>query len=172
MSRRIKYEVKVLTYHELGVKLDDQLDSAKAELAQFEGAKMAFNVGKTKVEDLTAHVDKDIQENLMDLTQATLAKKWILMAIQAEVQGYQAQGKVMALTRAVTDTKLLHDLEKVKLDAAIAAESAEASDVIDLDPNRPVARPLGEHPGNPLADRRGEESPDPEVKKKNRKPRG
>lgn len=160
MSKRVKHEVKVLTYHELGMKLDDQLDAAKAEQSSFEGSKKAFALGRAKVEELTAHIDKDVRDGTLDLEQSTLAKRWVLRAvavlqnlgIQAEVQGYQAQGKVMALTQAVNHTKVLHDQEKSLLDAAIAAESQSSVETVDS--GRPAVRAMGEHPGNPLADRR------------------
>ena len=170
MSSKLKHEVKALTYHEIGMRLDDQLDAAKSEQSGFEGAKQAFQVATKRVEDLTSHIDKEVKDGTLDLEQSTLAKRWVLravnivsnLAIQSEVQLYQAQGKVMALNQAVKHAKTMYDQEKARLDEAIAAEKAlsEAVDsgeeVLADDPKRPSARPVGEHPGDPLAARREE----------------
>jgi hypothetical protein len=175
MSNKLKHEVKALTYHEIGMRLDDQLDAAKSEQSGFEGAKQAFQLASKRVEDLTAHIDKEVKDGVMDIEQSTLAKRWILRAInvvsnlamQSEVQFYQAQGKVVALTQAVKHTKNLYDQEKARLDEAIAHEKAmaeaEAKGETIEDPKRPISRPMGEHPGNPIADRREGEAETVEV---------
>lgn len=157
MSNRMKHEVKALTYHEIGMSLDDSLDQAQKEKQIQEGAKMAFVAGKKHVEDLLAHVDRDVKEGILDLDQATLAKKWVVRAgsilqnlgLQAEVQGHIAQGKIAALTAVVRTTKSLYDAEKVRLEASSNLEG-------EIDPRRPDARASGEHPGNPIADRKSD----------------
>jgi hypothetical protein len=170
--KRVKHEVKVLTYHEMGVKLDDQLEAAKSEQSGFDGAKKAFALGRSKVEELTSHIDKDAKDGTLDVEQATLVKRWVLrsmevlrnLGIQAEVQAYQAQGKVIALEKSVNIIKALHDNEKVLLDSVVALEKAIADGTVEVedDPRRPVSRNTGEHPGDPLASRR-EEGAEPMV---------
>jgi len=156
---KLKSEVKALTYHEVGAKLDDQLESAEREQFSMEGAKIALTEAKNLVEQLLSHVDKDVQEGVLDVAQATLAKRWVMrsmqvvqnLALRAEVQNYQSQGKVLALRQTVKVAKSLYDAEKANLDALIKAETEETETV---DPRRPDARVSGTHPGDPLADRR------------------
>lgn len=182
MSNRMKHEVKALTYHEIGMSLDNSLESAEKEKLGYEGAKVGLLQAKKNVEDLTAHVDKDLKEGVLDIDQATLVKKWLIravsvvqnLALQSEVHGHITQGKVVALTAAVKHTKSLYDAEKVRMDASVAQQ--EGSE--EVDPRRPDARAVGEHPGNPIAARRAQESEKPEEpetllvetpKKRNRK---
>jgi hypothetical protein len=170
--KKIKHEVKVLTYHEMGVKLDDQLEAAKLEYSSLDGSKKAFAFGKSKVEELTAHIDKDTRDGTLDVEQSTLAKRWVLRAVavlqnlgvQSEVQSYQAQGKIIALEKSVGIVKTLHDNEKALLDSVVALEKAVADGTVEVeDLRRPVARSVGDHPGDPLADRREETASVPEV---------
>jgi len=168
MGNKLKHEIKALTYHEVGVKLDDQLEIAEREQSELAGARTAFTAAKTAVEGLTANIDKDIKEGTLSMEEGDLAKRWVLrgaailqnLGIQAEVQKYQAQGKVIALRQVVKVAKSLYDSEKQSLDEAVKLEEGTAE---EIDPRRPDARALGQHPGNPLANRRDEASEAPET---------
>lgn len=172
MGNKLKHEIKAHTLFELGEKLDDQLEAAQREQCGFDGAKNALTAAKAMVEGLSSNVDRDIKEGALDLDQSVLIKRWIArcaavvqnLGLQAEVQNYQAQGKVMALRHSVKLTKALYDTEKAGLEEATKAEQGLAE---ELDPRRPDARATGQHPGNPLADRReeedGESPPEPTL---------
>lgn len=168
MGNILKHEIKALTYHEVGSKLDDQLEAAQREQSGFDGAKQALTSAKTLVEGLTAHVDKDLKDGTLDIEQATLAKRWVLrsagviqnLGIQAEVQNYQAQGKVLALRQAVKVTNSLYTTEK---DLWEGAKNSTSGEEVGDEGGRPVARAVGTHPGNPLEERR-EVAPEPPSK--------
>lgn len=162
---QMKSEVKVATLHEMGVKLDNILEAAEREMYQHEGGKQALAGAKKRVEQHLALVDRDVQEGKLDLEQASLIKKWVAqcvhivenLGIQAEVQGYQAQGKVLNAKHVVAVAKAMFDREKAQLSALAEAEKAiaEGQSPIPQDMvGRPDARPVGTHPGDPLADRR------------------
>lgn len=154
MGNKLKHEIKSLTYHEIGVKLDDQLEAAKGEKHGYDGAKSALARTKILIENLTANIDVEAKDGALTIEASALAKKWVLRAanvvqnigIQAEVQAHQAHGKIIALEQAVKVTKTLYEAEKAQLEAESEGE--------ERDPRRPDARPSGQHPGNPLADRR------------------
>lgn len=162
MGNKLKHEIKALTYYEVGMKMDDLLEGVKSDLARYDGAKQALVHGKQKVEELTVHVDKDMKEELMTPEQASLVKKYILRAvnilmnlgIQSEVQHYQTQGKVIAMEKVVKVTKDFYDAEKVKQEASELAEKEALLGGVEEDPRRPVAREMGTHPGNAIADRK------------------
>jgi len=162
MSSHMKHEIKSLVYHEIGMTLDDNLESAEREKHEYNGAKSALIMAKKSVEGLTANVDKDLKEALLDGEQAALVKKWLIravnvvqnLALQAEVQSHMAQGKIVALTAAVKHAKSLYDAEKVRMEALVALDSSDGESVGEEDPRRPVARPVGQHPGNSIAERR------------------
>jgi hypothetical protein len=165
MGNKLKHEIKALTYHEVGVKMDDLLEGAKADLTRFDGAKQALIQGKQKVEELTLHVDKDMREELMSPEQASLVKRYLIRAvsvlqnlgIQSEIQYYQTQGRVAAMEKAVGITKGFYDAEKARFEAADAAEKEVLlGGVEEEDSRRPSAREVGTHPGNAIADRKEE----------------
>jgi len=171
MGNKLKHEIKALTYHEVGMKMDDLLEGAKADLARFDGAKQALIHGKQKVEELTQHVDKDMREELMSPEQAALVKKYLIRAvsvlqnlgIQSEIQYYQTQGRVAAMEKAVGVTKSFYDTERAKFDAADAAEKEVLLGAVEEDDSRrPKAREVGTHPGNAIADRKEENKADGE----------
>lgn len=167
---KMKSEVKVATLHEMGVKLDDILEAAEREMHQLEGGKQALVGAKKRVEQHLANVDRDVQEGKLDLEQATLVKRWVSqcvhivenLAVQAEVQAYQAQGKVLNAKQVVAVAKAMFDREKAHLTVLAEAEKAVAAGESPIPQDmvgRPDARPVGLHPGNPLADRRTVEEP-------------
>jgi len=159
MGNVLKHEIKALTYHEVGSRLDGQLEAAQREQSGFDGAKQALESARALVEGLTANVDKELKEGTLDMGQATLAKRWVLrsagvlenLGIRVEVQNYQAQGKVLALRQAVKVTNSLYTTEK---DLWEGAKNSTGGEEVEGDGGRPVARAIGTHPGNPLEERR------------------
>lgn len=160
---KLKSEVKAATLHEVGMKLDDVLEAAERELHTLEGGKQALHMGQKKVEQHLANVDRDVQEGKLDLEQATLIKRWVTqcvhilenLALQAEVQMYQAQGKVVGAKHVVAVAKSLYDREKAHLDALSQAE-VRTEALVALEPAEGRQRVVGTHPGDPLAARRAE----------------
>jgi hypothetical protein len=161
MSSHAKHEIKSLVYHEIGMKLDDSLELAEREKHEYNGAKSVLAAARKSVEGLTANVDKELLEAQIDGDQAALIKKWLIRAVnvvqnlglQAEVQSHIAQGKIVALTAAVKQAKSLYDAEKARMEA-LEVQEAGGEGQVEEDPRRPVARPVGQHPGNPIAERK------------------
>jgi hypothetical protein len=149
----LKAEIKMATAHQIGAKLDDQLETANSEVQRYEGAKEALKQAVKALEGLMSHVDKDVDEGkynelageLGPLKIAELVKLYIQrsmssvqnMAIGAETNGFVARGKVQALQMAVKAAKDVYDTE-AKKKAAIAAVK-DGTMIED--------RPEGVHPG-------------------------
>lgn len=171
---KFKSEIRASVLNDMGSRIEDALDAAKRELAGFQGGRQALVLAKQKVEAHMASVDKDVDAGRLDLEQASLVKKYMSqcchilenLGIQAEVQGYQAQGKIMATENLVKVTKTLFDQERAKLEAAEREEAGELPEHLvgdPEDPRRPVQRPVGVHPGNVIADRKAEAIEQTEV---------
>jgi hypothetical protein len=160
MGSRIKHEIKALTFHEVGVKIDDALDSAKMEFAKFKGGQETLAEAMKHLEGLCSHVDNDTKSGIYDLQTAGHVKKYITrsievlrnMGIQCEVGSYTSQGKIQAFQKAVGLAKNLYDTERAAAEAVAAAEAE--TEGVKTEPARPGDRDEGKHPGDPLADRR------------------
>jgi hypothetical protein len=77
---------------------------------------------------LSVHVDKEVDEDKLDLEQAKLVKLWLSRAVQAthnlflnaQNQVLVTQGKVNGLTSVVALTKKYKDEEEMKVRVAVA----------------------------------------------------
>lgn len=162
---QFKSEIRASVLNDLGSRIEDVLEAARKEFASFQGGKQALVLGRQKIEAHMGLVDKDVEAGRLDLQQASLVKKYMTqcshilenLAIQVEVQGYQAQGKILATEGLVKMTKSLLDQEKAKIEATSVAEAAP-TDAVEEDSRRPMQRQVGVHPGNVLADRKAESS--------------
>lgn len=154
-----KAELKKAVAHEIGCRLDDLLEAGHVEVHGYDGARKAFRQGAKSVGELLALVDKELDEGKFNelegpLKVAEVVKKYVQRAVNlldnlqmnAEANHLKAQGKVEALTTAITVPKKLWDDESKKIEVAKAAVVTPAEG----------PRASGTHPGDPLAERRAE----------------
>jgi hypothetical protein len=158
----IPAEIKMHMAQEIGVRLDDMLEGARKEVATFDGGKHALTLAHGKVTEHLKFIDKDMEDGKLDMEQSVLVKKYVLQILGilqnlctgADVQKFQAQGKIAAFEASVKTTKSAFDIEKARVDLSKqAAVAPEAASQLSLERERPS----GMHPGDPLAARRNEE---------------
>jgi hypothetical protein len=145
MSSPIKSEVKIAAAQDIGVRLDDLLEQARTEVAQMNGAQTGMNEGARAVAKLLTAVDSDIDNGVMDLQQAQMAKLYVNRAIAvlenlARHMGnlvLAANGKVTAFDKAVASVKTYQDAEQVRLASALAQAATEAATGATTTSHRP-----------------------------------
>lgn len=148
----LKAQVKAATLHGVGERMEVLREAARIEVAQWQGAKQVLHELARKLEAHLGVVDRDAEEGHLDDAQRSLVKRYVNqcggiarnLTTAAEVQLVQAQGKVLALDRAILDVRQAYERVHAK---------ADASGV-----EKPVAqeRSTGKHPGDPLEERREE----------------
>jgi len=135
MSSILKTELKQLVTFEVGARVEDSFEEAKRGLAIFEGRQTAMLDAAKAVEQLLAFVDTDVTEEKIDLEAATVAKRYIMRAVNA-LQNLSAQaqnlrmaqtGKVSGLEQTVALLKNMADAEMAKLVQLRATEQAATS---------------------------------------------
>ena len=165
-----KAEIKIGTLQGIGNKLDDMKEGAVKEQAAAEGAVTAYKLAVPKIEALFAHVDTDIDEGKVPedgLAAAKYAKTYIRraadivsnMRVSAVTQSIHAQGKLAGLDASLLVTKKEVDSEIQKVKSLAAALE---SGTLTIEDGEVPERPVGVHPGNPIADRKAAESQPPE----------
>lgn len=150
----LKREVKTATLCGVGERMEVLREAARIEVSQWQGAKQALHELARKLEAHLAVVDRDADEGKLDDAQRATVKRYVdqcggmarNLALAAEVQLFQAQGKVLALDRALLEVQQAYERAKAKSEAIAAAEAETA----------PVGRAVGQHPGDPLQERREE----------------
>jgi len=163
---RAKAEVRMATAHAIGVRMDDLLEGARAELERMRGARSAIGHAARKLEEHLQVVDHEAEEGALDPEQLALAKRYVdrcggivrNLVAATEVQLLVVQGKIAGLQSSVGEVKKAHDQARAKLEALDQDEDQAASETVE----RAIAgngRAPGEHPGDPLADRRAEAQP-------------
>lgn len=164
-----KAEIKIGTIKGIGNKLDDIREGVAKERSEHDGAVTAYKAAVPMIEALFKHVDTDIDEGKVPedgaLATAKYAKTYIRRAadvlnnlrITSVTASLQAQGKLAGLDASILVAKKEVDAEIKKIEALAAALGTGTLTVEDDDvPERPV----GVHPGNPIADRKAEEPAD------------
>lgn len=136
-----KAQIKVGAVHEVGVRLDDALDGARADVHRADGASAALEKAAEACAHVFKMVDREVDEGkIPDLETASMIKKWVdrcLMTLRdartnAVFSKAQAQGKVAALEMAVGIAKKFVDDENKKIDnfqAAVASGALTREDV-------------------------------------------
>lgn len=140
-----KSEIKIGTANQIGSKLDDMLEQSQAEMRRCEGAKSSLKQVASMIQDLTNHVNKDVEEGKLDFGEDTLkvaetVNKWILrcaavaenLSIKAEVAFLVQQGKADGLQASVVVAAQVRDQEQQKI---VAIQSGGVD-----------GRPVGTHP--------------------------
>jgi len=136
MSNVVKSEVKIFAAQEIGVAMDDLLESAQAEVNKCLGAKAALLSAAKTVGHLSGHIDKDVEGGLFDEEASVLIKRYVARAVSglenlAQSSGNQhliAIGRVQALEKAVESIKKFQDSERAKMAVKLAAEAREAEE--------------------------------------------
>lgn len=140
-----KAEIKIGTVNQIGSKLDDMLEQSEAEMRRCEGAKGSLRQAAKAISDLTAHVNKDVDEGRLDFGEETLKvaaeiNRWIQrcsavaenLAVKAEVAFLINQGKADGLRASVQVASQIKQQEEQKISARQNGSSEE--------------RVAGEHP--------------------------
>jgi hypothetical protein len=169
-----KAQIKMATAHEMGVRIDDALESADHDALRMEGGMEWLARAMPLVAAAHKRVDEDTDSGKHDLETAKLLKAVIdRMAADLSKLGTQAsqelhvqRGKAVGLRLAVTLAKQLFDSEQGKVAAILRAAVEEApapaqeppqspavSDPAD-DPAAPRTRPTGRRPGASLKAKR------------------
>jgi polyhydroxyalkanoate synthesis regulator phasin len=159
-----KAQLRAAVGEELGIKMDDALEAARAEMCRVDGARQAFTQLADKIEQLNKVVDKEVEEGkIASLEEASTIKKWIArsvgipknLGLGAEVQFHVCRGKVEALEQQIKILK-----------AFVDGERARAKELAEAKPNLPapiqpadvvsIRRVPGTRPEDPFAARRAE----------------
>jgi len=161
----LKSEVKILTAEEIGRKMEEMAEGAQKAAHLQQGAKDGLKHAAAKVGDLMAHIDKDVEEGIIDalkgdpLAIAKYAKRCLQkcigvidnLATTAEVVGHRQEGRRKGLEEAAKYANEIWKEEKAKLESLakmLEAGNVEGDSDIDL---RRV--PTG-HPGPTLKSQR------------------
>lgn len=119
--------IKVSAVHDVGVRLDDALEAARADVHRTEGAAHALERAGDAVGPLLQLVDKELDEQkIPDIATATVIKKWLERSAtqlkdlrQQYQQGrVQAQGRVAGFEGAVAIAKKFVDDERKKIEGS------------------------------------------------------
>lgn len=158
-----KSHVKTIVTEELGRHIEEMCEKASERVHVHSGGKEAFKLGAQRVGELAEHIDKDIQEGVIDefvgepLKVASYAKRYLKRAVgaldnlatAAEIAVHVANGRVIGLKDSAEYVGGVWKEEKAKLDAYAEAIS-EGKDEID-------GRSLDGHPGLSLKSQRLDE---------------
>ena len=163
-----KAEIKIITANNIGADIEDMLEQARKSEHMHEGGKLALADAAKKVNALTELFIRSVQEGELDLSKLApeeiegLVKRWInrcvgllenltLMSQNAQLS---AAGMVAAYKNAMKAPMKIMEAERKKMEAIKEAiEEQERTGDPDLD-GRTISRAMGQHPGDPLADRR------------------
>lgn len=137
-----KLDVQIGTLGDHGDRLDAMREEAERALRRWEGAKEALAGAVVKVQDLNAHVDKEIEAGAFNefgdlgLKAAALVKKWITrsaalvenLALNADAARFRQQGVLDGLSAAVGVTQKEYNAKvakKKEIEAAVASGVSE-----------------------------------------------
>lgn len=174
MGSKIKHEVKAGAYSTVGQKVEVLIAEAKAESSRYQGASEALVSAKKGVESVLSVVDQDAKEGTISIEESAKVKRWLVRAvgsvenlqIQSEAAKFQANGKIQALEKVLTDVKKLYVLEQAQLKGLLESEVAVAQPKVEPETRvsvRPVTRVPGTRPENSIANRKKPRSPKKSV---------
>jgi len=167
----LKSELKQLVITEVGVRVEDALEAAKADVRLLEGRQSAFTDGAKAAEALLTIVDQDLAADLFDIPTAAHIKKYVGRCVfalqnltqQAANQRIAQTGKVQGLQHTVDLLKNIIDAEKAKVEAITVSESSPP-------PETPKERVEGTRPLSLKEQRLAEEAAAAPVKKRRGRP--
>lgn len=113
----LKAQIRVAVTNDIGSDLDDQLEQARREVQQQEGAKVAYATAQKHVEQLLVHMQREIEDGKLDLESGALVSKWVQKAAGVcDSLGVQAQQLWLVRTGAVSQNERLLGLLKKRMD--------------------------------------------------------
>lgn len=162
----LKSEVKIGAVHEIGCRLDDNLETVTKDMHKSDGIVSALSQAVGIVDALNREADKEINEGNMDLEVGSKVRSYLSRAsstLNAQLKAAEQNknviaGKVQAFQHAVQVTKKYKDEEMSKLQVLQAAlakgflRQDDSGETVKSDENS--ARPDGVHPGLSLKQRR------------------
>lgn len=173
-----KSDLKILTYNDVGNRLDDMLEAAQRSKSSLEGGKQALFAAAKNVEALLKASEQDLEEGrLPDVETLGHVKKALVRALTSvqtlaknfENREIMAAGSVDMASKSVALVKKLMDDEKRKLSGLV-----EAAELGKEEESNGRERPAGLRPGPSIAQQRRAEGEELKEKsaKKTRKKRG
>jgi hypothetical protein len=139
-----KTEARAAGIHEVGMRMDDLLESAQQEVHRCEGAALGLLQASKPIQELAGHVEDDIKAGKLDgletLQVAEVIKRYIARSAQiienlshkARNQQLAAMGQVQGMQTAVAITKKMFDAEQAKGAAIAAVEATPEGQDTDL----------------------------------------
>jgi hypothetical protein len=126
-----KADVKIAVACDLGARVEDSLEAAKAEVIRQEGSTSAFIQGTKACEALATHVDKDIDEGKFDLECAAHVKRYVERCANAmrNLGAHAEQGRIHALGKVAayeTTVKVVAKYRDEEQQKAMAVREALA----------------------------------------------
>ena len=142
-----KTEIKLGSFREVGVLVEQSLDVAEKELQQYEGARQAFVKHGTEGSGLPSilmFAEKELEKEIPDLETLKLVKKYIMRCIhstQNQAQNFanlkqQKLGEIRAFEAVHTQLQALSETEKGKVRKI--QEALESGDLEEED-GRPIS---------------------------------
>lgn len=147
----LKAQVRVAVTNDIGADLDDQLEQARREVQQQEGAKAAFATAQKAVEQLLTHLKKDVEDGKYSVEQGADISRWIQRAMAVcDGLGAQATQILIAKNGALAQNERLVSMIKKRLDGEVeklrelellarAQRAAGLEPVQESDPTAPPA---------------------------------
>ena len=143
-------ETRVATASEFENQCEEARKAAEEDVYRWDGAKRALAGASKSVQDLAAHIARDVEEGKLDVEAAGAAKRYIMRAsiicdnlrLKAEVNGQKAQGRSEAMSMAAGIAGRIGQWAQEKLDNPPEAPRAAESS------------PKNKHPGNKVAELR------------------
>jgi hypothetical protein len=116
----LKAQVRVAVTNDIGADLDDQLEQARREAQQQEGAKAAYATAQKAVEQLLTHLKKDIEDGKYGPEQGVDISRWIQRAMAVcDGLGAQATQILIAKNGALAQNERLVSIVKKRLDGEV-----------------------------------------------------
>jgi len=114
----LKQQIRVAVTNDIGADLDDQLEAAKVEVQQQEGAKAAYATAEKLIGQLLPHLQQDLNDGKIPMETASVVSKWVQRAMGVCTTLHaQATNAVIAKSGAVLQTEKLVGLVKKRFDA-------------------------------------------------------
>ncbi len=119
-----KQDGKISAIFTLGSFVEDSVEKYRKELLGLEGTRQALFVLVQKLEEYIIMVDRELETRIITMSEAAVAKRHIAtcvgvvrsLAQQSDVQLHQAEGKIAASDKFVSDLKKFFDEEKATLE--------------------------------------------------------
>jgi hypothetical protein len=172
-----KTHIKTIMAEEFGRHIEKMGEKAGEKVHSHKGGKDAFVLAAQRVAQLAEHIDKDMEEGVIEeyvgepLKVAAYVKRYLKRAVglldnlatAAEIATHTAQGRAIGLKDANEYVNGVWKEEMTKLDAFKAALAEDES--VGLDEGPPPSSSDG-HPGPSLKAQRQAESEEPKAESK------